>query len=78
MKIEISVYKDDIEILENIINGQCHTLMGSLDLEDAVVLCLISQVLREMEFHDGWVRLNAQEFSETNELHEVNGGTDDK
>ena len=52
MKIEISVYKDDIEILENIIKGQCHTLMGSLDLEDAVVLCLISQVLREVNCLD--------------------------
>ena len=77
-KITINIDSEDVKILENIINGQCHTLMGSLDLEDAVVLCLISQVLREMEFHDGWVRLNAQEFSETNELHEVNGDTDDK
>ena len=47
-KIEINIDSEDIKILENIINGQCHTLMGSLDLEDAVVLCLISQILREV------------------------------
>jgi len=52
MKIEINIYKDDIEILENIIKGQCNMLVGSLDLDDAVVLCLISQVLREVNCLD--------------------------
>tara|TARA_Y100000310_G_scaffold232308_1_gene235089 strand:+ start:1810 stop:1977 length:168 start_codon:yes stop_codon:yes gene_type:complete len=51
-KIEINIDSEDVKILENIINGQCHTLMGSLDLEDAVVLCLISQVLREVNCLD--------------------------
>ena len=77
-KIKINIDSEDINIIESIINDQCHTLVNSLTLEDAVVLGILKQVLREMEFHDGWVRLNAQEFSETNELHEVNGGTDDK
>ena len=77
-KITINIDSEDVEIIENILNSQCHTLVNSLTLEDAVVLGILKQVLREMEFHDGWVRLSAQEFSETNELHEVNGGTDDK
>ena len=77
-KITINIDSEDISIIESIINDQCHTLVNSLTLEDAVVLGILKQVLREMEFHDGWVRLNAQEFSETNELHEVNGDTDDK
>ena len=77
-KIKINIDSEDVSIIENIINNQCHTLVNSLTLEDAVVLGILKQVLREMEFHDGWVRLSAQEFSETNELHEVNGGTDDK
>ena len=78
MKIEINIDSEDISIIENIINDQCHTLVNSLTLEDAVVLGILKQVLRKMEFHDGWVRLSAQEFSETNELHEVNGDTNDK
>ena len=77
-KIEINIDNEDVKIIENILNNQCHTLVNSLTLEDAVVLGILKQVLCEMEFHDGWVRLNAQEFSETNELHEVNGDTDDK
>ena len=77
-KIKINIDSEDVSIIENIINNQCHTLVNSLTLEDAVVLGILKQVLREMEFHDGWVRLSAQEFSETNELHEVNGDTDDK
>ena len=77
-KIKINIDSEDIKIIENILNNQCHTLVNSLTLEDAVVLGILKQVLREMEFHDGWVRLSAQEFSETNELHEVNGDTNDK
>ena len=77
-KIKINIDSEAINIIESILNDQCHTLVNSLTLEDAVVLGILKQVLCEMEFHDGWVRLSAQEFSETNELHEVNGGTDDK
>ena len=51
-KIKINIDSEDVKILENIIKGQCHTLMGSLDVEDAVVLCLISQVLREVNCLD--------------------------
>ena len=77
-KIEINISEENIRIIESIINDQCHTLVSSVTLEDAVVLGTLKQILREMEFHDGWIRLSAQEFSETNELHEVNGDTDDK
>ena len=77
-KIEINISEENIRIIESIIYDQCHTLVSSVTLEDAVVLGTLKQILREMEFHDGWIRLSAQEFSETNELHEVNGDTDDK
>jgi hypothetical protein len=77
-KIEINISEENIRIIESIINDQCHTLVSSVTLEDAVVLGTLKQILREMEFHDGWIRLSAQEFSETNKLHEVNGDTDDK
>ena len=52
MKIEINISEENIEILENIIKGQCHTLIGSLTLDDAVVLGLIKQVLREVNCLD--------------------------
>ena len=51
-KIEINIADEDIEIIENIINNQCHTLVNSLTLEDAVVLGILKQVLREVNCLD--------------------------
>jgi len=47
-ELKANIDSEDVKILENIINGQCNMLVGSLDVEDAVVLCLISQILREV------------------------------
>jgi len=77
-KIEINISEENIRIIENVVTSYDNTLVSSVTLEDAVVLGTLKQILREMEFHDGWIRLSAQEFSETNELHEVNGDTNDK
>ena len=51
-KIEINIDSEDVKILENIINNQCHTLVNSLTLEDAVVLGILKQVLREVNCLD--------------------------
>ena len=60
-KIEINIADEDIRVIENIINSNDDTLVSSLTLEDAVTLGILKQILREMEFHDGWIRLNAQD-----------------
>jgi hypothetical protein len=51
-KIEINITDEDISIIENILQGQCHTLVNSLTLEDAVVLGILKQVLREVNCLD--------------------------
>tara|TARA_R110001599_G_scaffold325703_1_gene537938 strand:+ start:379 stop:546 length:168 start_codon:yes stop_codon:yes gene_type:complete len=51
-KIEINIADEDISIIENILQGQCHTLVNSLTLEDAVVLGILKQVLREVNCLD--------------------------
>ena len=60
-KIEINIADEDIRVIESIINSNDDTLVSSLTLEDAVTLGILKQILREMEFHDGWIRLNAQD-----------------
>jgi len=60
-KIEINIEDEDIRVIESIINSNDDTLVSSLTLEDAVTLGILKQILREMEFHDGWIRLNAQD-----------------
>jgi hypothetical protein len=51
-KIEVNIDNEDISILESIINDQCHTLVNSVTLEDAVVLGILKQVLREVNCLD--------------------------
>ena len=51
-KIKINIDSEDVSIIENIINNQCHTLVNSLTLEDAVVLGILKQVLREVNCLD--------------------------
>jgi hypothetical protein len=60
-KIEINIEDEDIRVIESIINSNDDTLVSNLTLEDAVTLGILKQILREMEFHDGWIRLNAQD-----------------
>tara|TARA_R110000751_G_scaffold62451_1_gene128754 strand:+ start:752 stop:919 length:168 start_codon:yes stop_codon:yes gene_type:complete len=48
-KIEINIADKDISIIENIINGQCHTLVNSLTLEDAVVLGILKQTWYKLQ-----------------------------
>ena len=60
-KININIADEDIRIIEHVVNSHADTLVSSLTLEDAVTLGILKQILREMEFHDGWIRLNAQD-----------------
>ena len=65
-KIEINIADEDLRVIQSILhdyhtNSNNDTLVSSLTLEDAVTLGILKQILREMEFHDGWIRLNAQD-----------------
>ena len=60
-KININIADEDIRIIEHVVNSHADTLVSSLSLEDAVTLGILKQILREMEFHDGWIRLSAQD-----------------
>jgi hypothetical protein len=64
-KIEINIASEDIEIIENILQGQCNEwILNSLTLEDAVVLGILKQA---------WYKLQEREdtfyLCQMNDLH---------